>query len=264
MRLCLIGWGAISKRVNEILLTRQESPVDLAAVAIRKTSAHGSLPAGARFIHEPADLDELKIDAVVEAASREAVAAWGDAVLRRGLRFVVSSVGAFTDEALLERFTSLAERYGGQLVIPAGALGGIGALRAAALMPLESVVHTMVKPPKAWRGSAAEELIDLDSVRKKTVFFTGSAREAASRFPANANVTAIAALAGIGFDRTKVDLAVDPSVTRNSHELKASGGFGTLSLHLENAPLPANPRSSAMTALTLIRAIEDHNAALLI
>ncbi|MFC6491014.1 aspartate dehydrogenase domain-containing protein, partial [Nitratireductor sp. GCM10026969] len=143
-----------------------------------------------------------------------------------------------------------------------GALGGVDALSAAALLPLDSVEHTIVKPPEAWRGTQAESLVDLARVEDAVTFFQGSARQAADRFPQNANVAVISALAGIGLDRTRVLLVADPTAQRNSHELRAAGAFGTLHVRLENEPLATNPKSSEMTALNLARHLEARIAPL--
>jgi hypothetical protein len=38
------------------------------------------------------------------------------------------------------------------------------------------VAATFCKSPKSWKGSYAEQLVDLDHVAEATVFFTGTAR----------------------------------------------------------------------------------------
>jgi aspartate dehydrogenase len=96
------------------------------------------------------------------------------------------------------------------------------------------------------------------------VFFEGTAREAAARFPQNANVALITALAGLGPEATRIALVADPEARANRHEIEAEGAFGRMALAFENAPLPENPKSSAMTALSLVRLIENRAAAVVI
>lgn len=263
LRLCFIGWGAIASRVGALLAERQPHAVEIAAVALRDAGRERSgLPPEARLLSRPEELAGLDIDMVVEAAGRPAVAAWGETALRHARNFVVSSTSAFTDNTLLHRLLSVADETGGRIVIPSGALGDLGALAAAAILPLASVVHSIIKPPQAWKDTMAEELIDLDRLTGRTEFFAGSAREAAAAFPQNANVAVITALSGLGLDRTRVVLVADPALRRNVHEISASGAFGKLSLRLENEPLADNPKSSEMTALCLTRHIENGIATL--
>jgi aspartate dehydrogenase len=139
---------------------------------------------------------------VVEAASRAAVEPWGLASVRHARAFGVCSTSAFTDDALLRRLVTDAECCGSQILVPPGALGGLDALAAAGRLRLDRVIHRIIKPPAAWRGTAAEELVDLGALTAAQAFFVGTARDAAPRFPANANVAVISALAGIGLDRT--------------------------------------------------------------
>lgn len=131
-------------------------------------------------------------------------------------------------------------------------------------MGLDAVEHRIVKPPRAWVGTGAEALCRLDALAERHAFFTGTAAQAAAAFPQNANAALITALAGLGPDRTRITLIADPAATRNRHEIAAQGAFGSLSITLSNAPLPGNPRSSAMTALGLIRMIENRSAPLVI
>ena len=114
----------------------------------------------------------------------------------------------------------------------------------------------IVKPPRAWKNTPAEELVALDGLRERTVFFTGTAQQAAASYPQNANATVVTSLAGIGLDRTRVELIADPASTMNGHRIIASGAFGRMDITLENKPLATNPKSSELTALSLVRLIE--------
>ena len=257
LRLALIGWGAINRRVAELLAERSSGDITIAAVAVRNPAAAGDIPAGAKLITEPDELAGLDLDLVVEAAGREAVGIWGKAALVHAPAFAVASTSAFCDDALLARLIAAAESRGSQLLIPPGALAGIDGIAAASLLPLDEVLHRIVKPPAAWRGTSAEGLLGLDGITEATAFFSGTAREAASRFPQNANVAVISALAGIGLDRTRVELVADPAAGGNGHQLSARGAFGKLDIAIENRPLATNPKSSEMTALGLVRLIEN-------
>ena len=55
--------------------------------------------------------------------------------------------------------------------------------------------------------------------------FEGSAREAIAGFPANVNVAVALSLAGVGPDRTRVEIWADPGVTRNTHTIRRQVGF---------------------------------------
>ena len=256
LRLALIGWGAINRRVAELLAERGGDIV-IVAVAVRNAAAAGDIPRGAKLITTPDELTNLGLDLIVEAAGREAVGIWGEAALTHAPALAVASTSAFCDDALLARLIAAAESRGSQILIPPGALAGIDGIAAASLLPLDEVIHRIVKPPAAWRGTSAEKLIALDEITKATAFFSGTAREAASRFPQNANVAVISALAGIGLDRTRVELVADPAAGGNGHQLSARGAFGKLDIAIENRPLTTNPKSSEMTALGLIRLIEN-------
>ena len=194
------------------------------------------LPDAVRWLSSPEDLREIEIDLLVEAAGREAVAPWGQAALERGIDFAVCSTSAFCDEPLLQQLIASAESGGCKLLIPPGALAGVDALAAAAILPLESVNHRIIKPPQAWKGTIAEDLVALDELSAPATFFEGTAREAARRFPANANVAAITALAGIGLDRTQVSLVADPGAQGNRHHLAIRGDFGCLEVLDRKSP----------------------------
>lgn len=263
LRIALIGWGAISRRVAELLAGAQDAgDITVAAVGARYNKRSDNIPAGAVLVTDPAQLGELNLDLVVEAAGREAVAVWGEAALRSAPAFAIASASALTDTALLEHLLATAEACGSQLILPPGALAGVDAIAAASALPLDEVVHSIVKPPAAWRGTPAEEMVALDALSAPVTFFSSSAREAATRFPQNANVAVISALAGIGLDRTRIELVADPGIAANCHRLSVSGAFGRLNVTIENRPLAGNPKSSEMAALSLVRTIRNRFARL--
>lgn len=91
--------------------------------------------------------------------------------------------------------------------------------------------------------------IDPAAPGSPTAIFEGNAADAVRLFQRNANVAASIGLAGIGLARAEVRLAADPGGTTNRHAIEATGGFGSLSIKLENAPLPCNPKTSALDGL---------------
>lgn len=265
-RVILLGWGAIGTAVAR-LLADSGSDARIVAVAARdvaKARARGGLPEGARLVSDPSELPPVDADLIVEAAGRDSVGPWARAALGAGVDFVVSSTSALADAEMLADLRALARSTGAQLIVHPGALGGIDALAAARYMGLTDVEHQIVKPPRAWAGTEAETLCNLDALDGPTAFFSGTAAEAAARFPQNANVALTTALAGIGPDRTRITLVADPAAALNRHEIAASGAFGTLEVRIANTPLPENPKSSAMTALNLVRLIENRAAGLVV
>jgi aspartate dehydrogenase len=157
----------------------------------------------------------------------------------------------------LAALVDAARGAGRQVLIPPGAIGGIDALAAAARLPLAQVRHEIVKPPAAWRGTEAEALCDLAGLAAPVTFWQGPAAEAATRFPQNANVAAITALAGLGMQATQVALVADPGALRNAHRVMATGDFGSLTVVLENRPMASNPKTSELTALSLLRLVAN-------
>jgi aspartate dehydrogenase len=257
LRLVFIGFGAINSRVADLLKARN-TPVEIVGVATRDEPAERArIPAGVPFLASPSELAALKPDLVAEAAGRAAIDAWAPAALACAPCMIVASTSAFCDDALLPRLAEIAERHASRILIPSGAIGGIDALAGAAVLELDSVTHRIVKPPAAWKGTPAEKQLALASLHERTVFFEGSAREAASQYPQNANATVVTALAGIGLDRTRVELIADPAAHLNGHTIAAEDAFGRMTITLENSPLATNPKSSELTALSLVRLIEQ-------
>ena len=264
MRLVFIGWGAINIRVGALLAQRNAAVQIVGIAAIDTPENRASIPQGVPFLASANELAELRPDLVVEAAGRAAIDMWAERALAAAPGMIIASTSAFCDDALLARLTTIAERHGSRIFIPSGAIGAVDALASAAVLGLDDVTHQIVKPPVAWKGTPAEKLLDLSGLSDRTVFFSGSAREAASLYPQNANATVVTALAGVGLDRTRVEMVADPAVRINGHRITARGAFGRLEIALENNPLATNPKSSELTALSLVRLIEHRTSAIIV
>lgn len=260
VRVVLLGCGAINSRVL-VLLRSRHSPVEIAGV-IRRTQG-GSLPAakGIPAILSRGDLEAARPDVILEAATGEAVRQWGAIGLQVARRVIISSSSAFTDDQLLQELRRTAAAHASQLVLSPGALAGVEALSAAARLSIREVHHRIVKPPASWGIPAGAQESRAPGA---SVLFKGSARECATRYPLNANVTVVSALSGVGLDATVVELICDPEARANRHEIHASGDFGVLAVSVENRPLQANPKSSELAALALVRLAENEAAELVL
>ena len=199
------------------------------------------------------------LDLVVEAASQGAVRQYAVDVLRSGKDLMVMSVGAFSDERLLERVRRTAERMGRRVYIPSGAIIGIDGVKASQLGGIRSALLVTRKPPSALAYSdyLKSRGISLRELKSPRVVFDGPARKAVEAFPASVNVAATLSLAGIGFDRTRVRVVADPTIKRNVHEIFIRGRLGTLVTQAQNVPFPESRRTSYLAALSAIRTLQN-------
>jgi len=252
-----IGYGTAARQVHEGICQGLAGNCRLAAVLVRRADA--ATPDGAlctteraRFVAEPLDL-------VVELAGQEAVREHAEAVLLAGKDLLVLSIGALADEALHERLCQAARATGSRLLLPSGAIGGLDAIASAAIGGLDEVTLTTRKPPDALQTGTDQDRLLGAAITEPLLLYEGPAREAVRQFPANVNVAAALSLAGVGFDRTQVRIYADPSVTRNTHEVRARGWFGELTFTIQNVPT-SNPKTGRITALSVLKAIRDLQA----
>ncbi len=266
----IIGFGAIAQDVAAVLAT--QDPLPALSVLVRpgredETRAAleaAGLGAGAVVTGTLTAFLDSRPHVVAECAGRGAVATFGADILAHGTDLIVASVGALTDGALFARLRAAAEAGGAQFVIPAGAIGGIDALAAARLGGLTAVRYTGRKPPRAWAGTPAEDIADLSALTAPLTIFEGSARDAATAYPKNANVAATLALAGLGMDRTEVRLVADPTTAENVHEFSIESAALEATIRLVGKPSPLNPKTSRTTGLSIARAILNRRSAIVI
>lgn len=259
-KIVLIGYGAIARIMCQKLTEHDpEGKVTIAGVLVRENRAPAtSDPLGPDIpvVTTIGALLDFDPDIVVECAGQGAIVEHGEAVLSAGFDLMVISTGALADDGLRRRLIETAERSDSHLLLPAGAIAGIDGLNALRIGGLKSVRYTSTKPPGAWAGTPAEDNYDLSAITERTVLYTGTASEAARLYPKNANLAATVALAGLGMERTVIQLVADPGVApHNVGRIDAEGVFGTLTVESRGLPAPDNPKTSASTALSLAHAV---------
>lgn len=256
MNIGIIGTGNIATYLLEqVNINKAANERKITAVFGRNQQAGRRLSEqfGVDFHTDIHEFLATPIDLVVEAATVEAAALYVKEVVTRQKDLVVSSIGVFKDAAFLNEVKAMAESGGTQIFLPAGAIGGLDVLQSAkAAGGLERVQLTTRKSPGSLGIRADQE----------RVIFEGSAYGAVEKFPKNVNVAMTLALAGIGVEKTKVRIIVDPAVERNTHTIEAEGNFGKLQLQVENNPMPSNPKTSLLAALSILAVLQNTGGAI--
>jgi aspartate dehydrogenase len=251
LRVAIAGFGAIGLKVAEAL-DRGIPGCVLAAV-----SANDRIKAAERLAHlsrrvPVVTLEQLEplADIVVECAPAKLLPAIAEPFLRAGKSVVVLSVGAILTN---EHLVALAREHGGQIIVPTGALLGLDAVAAAAEGKIHSVRMITRKPVRGLAGAPylAEHNIRIEDITKPLRIFEGTPREAAIGFPANLNVAVALSLAGIGADKTTLEIWADPSLERNVHRVEVVSDSASFTMSIENVPSD-NPKTGRITALSVI------------
>jgi aspartate dehydrogenase len=119
------------------------------------------------------------------------------------------------------------------------------------------------KPVRGLAGAPylIENNIDIEGIKEPLLLFSGTARAAAAGFPANLNVAVALSLAGIGPDRTTLEIWADPALERNTHRIEVDADSARFSMAIENIP-SENPRTGRITALSVIACLRKIHAPL--
>jgi aspartate dehydrogenase len=261
MRVAVAGLGAIGTKVVKELDHGIEGLV-LAAVSVQNVEKHRAWLSDLTTIPAILPIDGLAdvADIVIECAPSKLARSIVGPVVARGKCAIVLSVGALLEN---DDLIELAKENGGQIVVPTGALIGLDAVTAAAVGTIHSVQMVTRKPVGGLAGAPyiVENNIDIERITAPLKIFDGTAREAAKGFPANLNVAVALSLAGIGPDRTRVEIWADPSVTRNVHRIEVDSDSARFSMSIENIP-SENPRTGLITALSVIACLRKLRASL--
>ncbi len=202
-------------------------------------------------------------DVILECVPARHFAEIAEPAVARGRIFMPLSVGQLLSHMhLVDR----AKMTGARIMVPTGALLGLDAVRAVAEGHVQSVRITTRKPPKGLAGAPylAEHNINLEAITTPTRIFEGNARAAIKGFPANVNVAVALSLAGIGPDRTRVEIWADPTVTRNTHTIEVISDASDFTMTIANVPSVETPATGKVTALSAIAALRRLTAPLVV
>lgn len=195
-------------------------------------------------------------DMVVECVNTDTVVNIVKRVLMKKKNILVMSIGRLLGE---DSLFLLAKKYGANIFLPSGAIGGLDAIKAASLAGLDFCQLTTTKPPQGFKGNQylLEKKISLENLKTKKVLFSGSVRDAVKKFPQNINVSAGLTFS-IGNDKLlRVVIVADPNVETNIHHIEAKGAFGSLSMRFENNPCPDNAKTSYLAVLSAIQTLKQ-------
>jgi aspartate dehydrogenase len=260
-RVAIAGLGAIG-RVVARRLTDGIPGLELACAAARDRAKAQAWLDAQKIACPLVELEAFPqfADLAVECAPAALIERICRPMLEAGKAVMVLSAGALLPRPDL---ITLAKQHGGQIIVPTGALLGLDAVTAAAEGAIRSVRMTTRKPPNGLAGApylTAHDISVADLKEPKRVF-SGTAREAAAGFPANVNVAAALSLAGIGPDKTTIDIWADPTVTRNCHTIEVDADSARFTLTIENIP-SENPKTGRITALSVLAALRKLGAPL--
>lgn len=249
-RVGIAGFGAIGQAIGQALDAGIPG-LRLTAIGVRNPqqapefSWQGAAPhfTTIEHLHEHCDI-------VIECAPATVFRAIAEPVLKAGKKMIVLSSGALLrHDDLIE----LARAHGGQILVPSGAILGLDAIVAAAQGEIYSVTMITRKPVRGLLGAPylTDNNINIADITEPTLVFRGSPREAAIGFPANLNVAVSVSLAGIGPDRTTLEIWADPALERNIHRVEVESDSASFSMEIQNIP-SANPKTGRITAQSVV------------
>lgn len=265
LKLGIGGLGAIGLAVARRVDAGGIPGIELAAVSARNEARARQTIAAFRSVPRLVPLAALSdhADVVLECVPARCFAEIAVPAIERGRILMPLSVGQLLGHMeLVER----ARATGARIFVPTGALLGLDAVRAVAEGSVESVRIITRKPPKGLAGAPllVERGISVDGLTQPLKVFEGTAREAIKGFPANVNVAVALSLAGIGPDRTTIEIWADPGVTRNTHTIEVRSDSSDLSMTIANIPSEENPATGKVTALSAIAALRRLTAPLVV
>lgn len=272
LKVGLIGHGAIGKIVADAILSSTHGllshRISLAAILVqnpREQQQFGEVLLTA----DPELFFATPFDVCVECAGQGAVREHAVSCLKSGRNFLMTSIGALTNDDLLEACRQAAEEGNSQLQLASGAMPGLDWMSSSALEPGSVVTAVQTKPPSSWIGARFEpgtdkqldDIMNFNELTAPAVLFEGSAREAAAYYPKNSNVLAMLALSTAGLDDTRVKLVADPVNTSMRQLIEYEGSAGKITLSVQGKQSPTNPRTSQVVPLSVIKALRNATSA---
>ena len=257
----LAGLGSVGMAVAQALDAHIPG-LRLCAVSARDAAKTQQRLATLRVAPRVVNLAELAnhTDVIVECVPASVYDEVARPAVEAGRILVTLSSGA-----LLVRpdLIARAKQTGARIIVPSGGILGLDALKAAAEGQIHSVTLTTRKPPGSLAGAPylVEHDISVENLTAPKLVFRGNAFQAATAFPANANVAATLSLAGIGAEQTEVEIWADPHARHNMQHVRVHSSVADFEIELATHPLADNPRTGSLTPKSVIatlRALTSH------
>ncbi|MFP7673930.1 aspartate dehydrogenase [Marivita sp. S0852] len=263
MKIGIAGMGAIGLRVAQELDRGGIPGCTLAAMSVR--NAERAAEANAQLSKPVSNyaFDDMArhCDAVIECLPPQLFLDLARPVLQAGKTLIVLSASQLLGQQAL---FDMAAETGATLQIPSGAMLGLDAIKAVAVGTVHSVVIETRKPVAGLINApyVQQQNLDLTGLTKPYQIIEGAVSEIAKVFPANVNVAAAVSLAGIGPDKTRMEVWADPSLERNLHSVRVRSDSSDFTMSIENRPSAENPATGKITALSVIALLRQHSAVL--
>jgi aspartate dehydrogenase len=252
VRVAIAGLGAIGQSLAQTLAAGKVPGVQLVAVSAKNHEKAAVFVATLAHSVPVLTLEQLEpvADVVVECAPAALLSDIITPFLKAGKQAIVLSVGALLFN---DHLREVAAAHGGTIMVPTGALIGLDAVIAAAEGQIHEVRMVTRKPPAGLKGAPhlVEHNISVDGLTEPLKVFEGNARDAAKGFPANLNVVVALALAGVGPEKTLLEIWADPTVTRNTHTIHVDSDSARFTMTIENIP-SENPKTGRIVAQSVV------------
>ena len=252
MKVGIIGFGSIGTEVAKALIKGVEN---FSLTGIVSRSNENAKKRILHLKHEIMiyDLDNLieKCDIIIDCAPKEAFKEIATKCIKNKKPLITVSGAGILENLDLEE---MARKNDTQIILATGAILGLDALRAAAESKINSVKMITRKPPNALSSApyVIKNKIELNDLLEEKLIFKGSATEGAKAFPANVNVAAAVGLAGIGADKTELEIWADPNLTRNTHKVIVDSDSAMFEMSIQNVQSPDNPGTGKITGLSVV------------
>lgn len=259
LKVGIAGFGNVGRSLYQRLQANTIAGVQVTAIGTRNPMRlpqefhqqdNPPLFVSAEALHQHCDL-------IVECATYEAFRSIVEPALQHKKHTLVVSCGALVENMDL---LDLAEKQGGLLQIANGALPGLDMIRCAREKGIKTVTLVSHIKSRSFENEPyiKDNHIDLKGAEEKPLsIFSGTARDAAKHFPRHFNVGVALSLAGIGLDRTKLEIYAFNQFPGTHHKIILEAEETHLELQAQNLPSQENRRTSQIVASSIIAAIRS-------
>jgi aspartate dehydrogenase len=262
LRIAQIGFGGIGLTVAGMLADDPNFEYVAAVARPHRLDALQGLIEPSLIVESPSALLAAKPDLVIECASHGALIEYAEPVLGAGVDLIAVSVGALVDESFRTMAFDTAKASGASIDIPSGAIGGLDVITAARHAGITRLTYVTRKAPRLWKGTPAEKMLDLDAVVEPVMFFDETAAVGGGIFQEKLNVATTLALAGVGFEDTRVQLWADPAYVKSTHQIQLEAKTGTMTIELANTVTPVDNTASWLTSCSIVQSVKNRRAIL--